>query len=363
MAAAEVATFHNIINAHMDNVEFAKKAAPIAPPSPDGADLPQEPAKSLPVIPEPAKLLPSTLPISEPVAVPKPTLPVPSQASRALRMEKKLQHEAESRKVSIRRLASRAFERQTGKQFTGDDDMSAKEWEIYNAEVKKSEEILDRKQAEEDAAALLINNIKFHETQLEQMQSELGKKVEQYQLGQEELVKVTKDFEDAVQQRLASTPRPTDVKSSAIRMQEAQEKKALKAAWRRSTSDDPLAQARQRQFAAAEEITHLKARIEEARKELGRMMGQAQKGKSSLHRMREEKAKKEAKRLSGVPAGFSAKEDAPVKVYVKKEPAQRSHQQRMQEEQAKKAELRKQQRMSLDVTDIVGRARSDTATF
>lgn len=348
MASAQVAIPHDINTAGLHNMEskFQQKQQQ-APPSPDGAEMAPQPskdAKSLKSLPNP----PVELQVQ-----PKPTLPVPSIASRIQSKNRT----PEERKAKITRQATQAFEKQTGKTIS--DDMSAAEWAIYNAEVQKSEEHFEKKRADEEAAVMLANNIKYREHHLNEMTNELARKVEQFQMGQEELVKVTKEFEELVNAQVAAEA-PADVsgiKSSSVRMEEEKKKKALKNAYRHSVSNDPVTQARQRQFVAAEDIASLKARIEETRKELGRMMGQASKGKSSLHRMREEQEIKNQKRASGIVS------DAPIKVYVKKEAPVRSHMTRMEEEKERKAEARRLARQSLDAGELAGRPRSGTTSF
>lgn len=250
-------------------------------------------------------------------------------------MEKKLDFETERSKLKARRLAKKGFERQTGKSWSGAGEVSEQEWEIYQAQIKKHEEVLLQQKHDEETAAILAANIKHKEIVLTQLQSDMANKIKLIETGKEELEQFRLDFEESLKQQMPSSS--TVQKSAAMRMREEQEKKKLRAAWRNNNNaEDPVQQTRRNILVAQEDVAALNLRIINLKKELSRMKDVATREMSSKQIMRVEKKKREEMLLKGI----EKPKAAPKPKQPPPAPVLRSHQARMAEQQALKAKSR-----------------------
>jgi len=250
-------------------------------------------------------------------------------------MEKKLSFEAERAKLKARRLAKKGFERQTGKAWDND-NLSAHEWEIYQEQIRIHEQaLLDRKQQEE-TAALLASTIKHKELVLQQLQSDLAKKLKQIETDKEHLERFRADFEESLKQQFPSSS--SAERSAENRMREEQAKKKLRSAWRNCNDpQDPAAHARRNVLVAQEDVADLNLRITNLKKEVGKLKDIAAREGSSTQIMRDEKHKRaEYKREGKEPPRRESVLPQPAKVVA----PPRAHQQRMLEQQELKAKAR-----------------------
>lgn len=245
--------------------------------------------------------------------------------------------ETERAKLKARRLAKKGYEKQTGKRW--DSDMSQQEWEIYQAQVKLHEEAIAQEKQNHEEANVLAANIKYKETVLLQLQTDLGGKLKQIEEGKEALERFRLDMEESIRQALPSSS--SVEKSSALRMKEEQEKKKLRAAWRNTENpDDPVQKTRRDILVAQEEVAQLNLRVVNLKKELNKMREIAAREASAKLIMRAEMKQRDEMKKAGIERPKAApRPKAPPK------PAEpRSHQQRMADQKALKEKARAERR-------------------
>lgn len=212
--------------------------------------------------------------------------------------------------------------------------MSELEKEILRAQEKKKEELIQRRRQKEEEVVALAATIKETESLLAQLQGEMKRKVKHIDSRKEELEQFRLDFGETLKQQMPSS---SSVQKSALtRMREEQEKKRLLAEWKHSKSEDQIQTIRKAILTQQDEVTQLHLRIVNLQKGLQGLQQLEAKGYSSNRIMRDERHKRE----DMVQQGIERPKAEPKPKPPPQPPVMRSHQIRMAEQQARKAEAR-----------------------
>lgn len=218
--------------------------------------------------------------------------------------------------------------------------ISELEKEILRAQERKKEEFLQHRKHQEEEAIALAKYIRETESSLAQLQGEMKRKVKHIESRKEELEQFRTDFMETLKQQVPSSS--SVQKSAHTRMREEQEKKRLLAEWKHSESDEQLQSIRKTILVQQDEVTQLNLRIVEVQKELQGLRQLEAKVFSSSKIMRDERNKREdmAHHSVSVSVNIERPKAEPKPKPQPAAPVLRSHQLRMAEQQARKAEAR-----------------------